>query len=299
MKIKFRKKLMVAAMLSSLGAGIPVTALAQTAAKPAPSGQPAQAQAPSRDMRASQLMGKQVTNAQGENLGKIEDLIVDADSERVRYGVVSFGGFLGLGDKLFVIPVGSFGAGAQQDQLVLNIDKERLKKAPGLDRNKRPDFGKDSWRREVDRFYFTENKTGQPSAGARLMSAKDLIGTKVNDRAAHNAGKIADVVVNFGNGRAYTVLDFDKAWSPDDKLLPLPFSAYHFPSRPDLDILLSVDRPKLDMARGFDTDKWPDLNAPNYQQQINNHLLSFQTQSKENPQATTTGREPVTSGSSR
>lgn len=304
MKIKFKEKLLVAGVLSSLGLGTPLLSVAQSTAAPATTAQ-SQAQAAQAtttpDMRASQLIGKQVNNAQGDNIGKIDDLIIDADSQRVYYVVLSSGGVLGVGDKLFAIPVNQFKAGAKQDHFVLNIDKERLKKAPGFASDKRPDLGKDSWRREVDRFYFTENKTGQvPTTGARLLSAMDLIGANVNDRAAHNAGEIEDLVVNFGSGRAYAVLDFDAAWSPDDKLIPLPLSAFMFPSRPDLDILLNVDKQKIDMAQGFDDDKWPDLNSPAYQKDITNYLLSFQLQTKSGAGQTQTGRQPATStGSSQ
>lgn len=302
MRIKPEKRLLIVGILSSLGLGITLPSAAQSNTAPAPAAQTRATQAVTApDVRASQLIGEQVNNAQGEEIGKIDDLVVDADSQRVYYAILSSGGILGAGDKLFAIPVGQFKMDAKQDRLVLNIDKERLKKAPGFDSNKRPDFGKDSWRREVDRFYFTDNKTGQaPVAGARLLSTKDLIGANVNDRAAHDAGEIEDLVVNFGTGRAYAVLDFDKAWSPDDKLLPLPLSAFMFPSRPDLDILLNVNKDKIDMARGFEDDKWPDLNSPNYQKDITNYLLSFQLQTKSGAGQTQTGRQPATStGSSQ
>lgn len=304
MKITCKEKLLVAGVLSSLGLGVALPSAAQSNTAPAATAQ-SQAQAAQAttapDMRASQLIGKEVRNAQGDKLGKIDDLIVDADSQRVYYAVLSSGGLLGVGDKLFTIPVNHFKAGDKQDHFVLNIDKERLKKAPGFDSNKRPDLGKDSWRREVDRFYFTENKTGQvPTTGARLLSAKDLIGADVNDRAAHDVGEIEDLVVNFGSGRAYAVLDFDKAWSPDDKLVPLPLSAFMFPSRPDLDILLNVNKDKIDMARGFEDDKWPDLNSPNYQKDITNYLQGFQLQTKSGAGQTQTGRQPLSgTGSSQ
>lgn len=302
MKIKSEKKLLIAGILASLGLGVTLPSVAQSNTAPAPAAQARAAQAATApDVRASQIIGTRVNNAQGEELGKIDDLVVDADSQRVYYAILSSGGILGAGDKLFAIPVGQFKMDAKQDRLVLNMDKERLKKSPGFDSKKRPDFGKDSWRREVDRFYFTDNKTGQaPVAGARLLSAKDLIGANVNDRAAHNAGEIEDLVVNLGTGRAYAVLDFDKAWSRDDKLLPLPLSAFMFPSRPDLDILLNVNKDKIDMAQGFDDDKWPDLNSPNYQKDITNYLLSFDLQTKSGAGQTQTGRQPATStGSSQ
>ena len=60
-----------------------------------------------REMRASKLIGSEVKNAQGENLGEIKDLVIDVNHGRVHYAILSFGGFLGMGDKLFAFPVGT------------------------------------------------------------------------------------------------------------------------------------------------------------------------------------------------
>ena len=53
---------------------------------------------PKRFQKASDLLGKNVTNSEGENLGEIKDIVFDANSGRILYGVLSFGGVLGLGD---------------------------------------------------------------------------------------------------------------------------------------------------------------------------------------------------------
>lgn len=295
MRIPCGKKLAVAGLLSVLGAGVAMPSLAQGNQPPA-SGKAAGVQAPSQEMRASKLIGKKVINAQGDNLGDIDDLMINADNQRVYYAVLTAGGFLGIGDKQLAVPVSRFRTG-RDDQLVLDVDKQRLQQAPSFERKQRPAFD-DNYRRGVDRFYFTAGTHWQAPQGARLLSARDLVGANVNDRAAHHAGEIEDVVVNFGTGRAYAVFDFDRKWSPDDKLLPMPLNAFSFPSRPDLDILLSIDREKIDMARGFEDDKWPDLNNAEYQQKLNQHLLALESQSKSSPQATQTGREAATTGAS-
>ena len=50
------------------------------------------------------IIGSNVVNQQNEDLGKIEDLVIDTSAGRIAYAVLSFGGFLGLGDKYFAIP---------------------------------------------------------------------------------------------------------------------------------------------------------------------------------------------------
>lgn len=57
-----------------------------------------------RVLSASSLSGDGVRNSAGEDLGKIEDIMLDVPTGRVAYAVLSFGGFLGMGNKLFAIP---------------------------------------------------------------------------------------------------------------------------------------------------------------------------------------------------
>jgi sporulation protein YlmC with PRC-barrel domain len=108
--------------------------------------------------RASKLIGAQVKNSAGENLGKIEDIVMDPMGGRVRYAVLSFGGFLGVGDKWFAVPWHSMTIefdGEKKDKFhfVFNVDKERLKNAPGFDKNNWPDFGDSKWTLEIDTFF--------------------------------------------------------------------------------------------------------------------------------------------------
>src|ERR1051325_2479606 len=58
-------------------------------------------------MDAKTLIGDDVVNGQGEDLGNIEAIMLDVTSGRIAYAVLSFGGFLGMGSKLFAIPWGA------------------------------------------------------------------------------------------------------------------------------------------------------------------------------------------------
>src|SRR5664280_2991243 len=91
-------------------------------------------------LAADTLTGDKVVNLQKEDLGKIEHLMIDLESGRVAYAVLSFGGFLGMGDKLFAIPWSAFTVQLFENDLriVLNVDKEILKKAQGFDKSQLP-----------------------------------------------------------------------------------------------------------------------------------------------------------------
>ena len=169
-------------------------------------------------MRVSQLIGKNVENVQGENLGEIKDLVIDVNNERVFYAILEFGGFLGMGEKLFAYPVRSFDqSSADTDKLVLNVDKEKLKAAPGFARDSWPDWL--TYGKQVDKYYGETVKL-KPMANQRLVRASELIGKDVNDRMGKDMGEIDDMVVNMNSGRIhYAVLEFDQSWNLNDKLI--------------------------------------------------------------------------------
>jgi sporulation protein YlmC with PRC-barrel domain len=91
-------------------------------------------------LSVSTLKGHEVVNMAKEGLGKIEDLMIDLENDRISYAVLSFGGFLGMGNKLFAIPWQAIELKLYEHTLIitLNIDKEVLKKAEGFDKDKLP-----------------------------------------------------------------------------------------------------------------------------------------------------------------
>ncbi|RPJ16186.1 MAG: PRC-barrel domain containing protein [Chloroflexi bacterium] len=93
-------------------------------------------------LSATALIGSKVINTAGEPLGNIKELMIDLEDGQIAYAVLSFGGFLGLGDKLFAIPLEAltFGSRSSEDHtVILDMDKEVLKSAPGFDKDHWPD----------------------------------------------------------------------------------------------------------------------------------------------------------------
>jgi sporulation protein YlmC with PRC-barrel domain len=98
---------------------------------------------------AATLMGNKVHNAAGENLGKIEEIMIDVDGGRVAYAVLSFGGFLGIGDKLFAVPWDALALAPSGKEFILDVGKEVLDNAPGFDRNNWPNMADESWHTQI------------------------------------------------------------------------------------------------------------------------------------------------------
>ena len=104
-------------------------------------------------LRQSQLVDRKVRNLENENVGKVEDLMIDANDGRIVYAVLSFGGFLGMGSKLFAVPWPSLSFDPAREEFVLNVDKDKLKSAPGFDKTEWPNMSETKWRHEVNRHY--------------------------------------------------------------------------------------------------------------------------------------------------
>ncbi len=92
-----------------------------------------------RVLSATNIIGSKVVNSEGEQLGNIKDLMLDLDDAQIAYAVLSFGGFMGLGDKLFAIPLEALTFRTNDHTVILDVDKEVLKNAPGFDKDHWPD----------------------------------------------------------------------------------------------------------------------------------------------------------------
>src|SRR5450755_2988752 len=84
-----------------------------------------------RVLAASTIAGDTVRNAAGEDLGKLDELMVDIPSGKIAYAVLSFGGVLGIGNKLFAVPWNALTVDEDQKCLILSADKKTLENAPG------------------------------------------------------------------------------------------------------------------------------------------------------------------------
>jgi hypothetical protein len=99
------------------------------------------------------VIGSNVINAQNEDLGKIEDLVLDAGAGRIAYAVLSFGGFLGMGDKYFAIPWNAFRFNLADKRAILNVDKKLLENAPGFDKDHWPNMADSIWGSSIYKHY--------------------------------------------------------------------------------------------------------------------------------------------------
>lgn len=118
------------------------------------------------------ILGAKVINPEREDLGKIEDLVIDTRNNRVAYAILSFGGILGMGDKHFAIPWEAFSFDLFEKVAVLSVEKDRLKNAPGFDKDNWPDMAGTAWGTQLHghygyKPYWEEDAARIPPASSR------------------------------------------------------------------------------------------------------------------------------------
>ena len=104
-------------------------------------------------MGASTLIGNEVYNPEEEHLGEIKEIMIETATGDVAYAVLSFGGLLGMGDKLFAVPWNALKLDTHNKCFLLDEDKDSLKNAPGFEKNAWPRMADRQWGSAVHDYY--------------------------------------------------------------------------------------------------------------------------------------------------
>jgi hypothetical protein len=107
---------------------------------------------------ASKVEGTYVYNRKGDHLGHIYDIMIDKKTGKTAYAVMSFGGFLGIGERYHPLPWSMLDYDVSQGGYVVDIDKSRLESGPSYDATSAPDWNDPAYGRRVDEHY------GEPPA---------------------------------------------------------------------------------------------------------------------------------------
>ena len=112
-----------------------------------------QADQTDRLISSEKVDGTAVYNRNGDRLGTVDHLMIDKFTGQVEYAVMSFGGFLGMGDRLFAVPWTALKLDTANKRFILNASKEQLKNAPGFDKDHWPAMADSTWVTDVHNFY--------------------------------------------------------------------------------------------------------------------------------------------------
>lgn len=109
-----------------------------------------------RTLSTGHIIGRHVSNREAEDLGKVEELLVDMTTGRISYAIISFGGLWGMGEKLFAVPWEALGWPGETDAIEtfhLNVDREALENAPVFDWDHVPEHPDTRWLMESQQRY--------------------------------------------------------------------------------------------------------------------------------------------------
>jgi sporulation protein YlmC with PRC-barrel domain len=102
---------------------------------------------------SDKVEGTPVYNGKGEKLGSVHDIMLHKRSGKVAYAVMSFGGFLGMGEDYHPLPWDMLTYSTEQDGYIVDIDKERLEKAPHFDSSDDSTLYDPAYQREIYDYY--------------------------------------------------------------------------------------------------------------------------------------------------
>jgi len=128
---------------------------------------------------AEKVNGTNVYNLVGENLGTVDDIMIDKVSGHAIYAVMSFGGFLGMGTKLFALPWGALTLDAGEKRFIFDASKEKLENAEGFDKDHWPSMADPAWAARIHNYYNVppywqrESADADPRSSAGLSVARE------------------------------------------------------------------------------------------------------------------------------
>lgn len=119
------------------------------------------ANAPVKRLTATSIIGDKIENMEGEDLGKIDNLMINIQNGEIEYVVVEFGSFLGLGGKLFAVPFRQLYLNTDKACFILNRDRDSFKNMPGFDKNHWPATNDHAYYQDVDTYWGATVDTGR------------------------------------------------------------------------------------------------------------------------------------------
>lgn len=227
-----------------------------------------------RAEKASDLIGLEVKNYEGEKLGTVDDFAVDLETGRIVQVVLSTGGFLGLAVMMVPVPPGALHHNVANKVIYLKSDKEKLKAAPRYGMSNWADLGQSNQVAEAYRYFGQEPYFAavyQPALGpdptARLgyvQRATKLMGASVKNVQNETLGKVEQLMVDLPAGRVVSVVVSSGGFlGMTEELSAVPPAAFQFNSEHKY-LQLDISKEALGNAPHFKPNQWPDFGQPRY-----------------------------------
>lgn len=224
-------------------------------------------------IRASTLLGYNVYNLNGDNIGSINDLLMNVQNGNILFATIEYGGFLDIGDRVVPMPLSAFDWQAE-NELVLNVDEQQLEALPDVG-NDWPNVADNTWNDEIVNYW---NNLGiNPGYGANdantIMYVSNLVGFNLTDVGFGDQGSINDLLVHPSQSIAqYVIVDYGGLFNSE--LVAVPFGTFDvaqangdFTFTPNIDLETLQNAPTI-AANEFEQSG---LYNPDFTQDWNNY----------------------------
>jgi len=226
-------------------------------------------------LRASKLIGLDIHDAKGEDLGEVNNLVIDPSCACARIAIVSYGGALGVGDSKVAVPIKALRIASDGSKATLDITKERLSQAPKFDENNWDVVVDKNWNQTVHQYFnvksdgeFQDSTKGPDNKALKPLKGSEVVGMDVRNRQDEDLGEIEDLMIDVNSGRiGYAVLSYGGVLGVNEKLFAVPWQSLTVTPQGD-QIVLGVEKDKLANAPGFDKNDWPDMNDLNWSKDV-------------------------------
>ena len=209
--------------------------------KPDRTGEQAEKQANQEQLyQVDDLISAKIRNAKGEDLGEVEEMVVDVNDGSIRYAVVSYGGFLDIGDKLFAVPVKALSLKQNEDGdafFVVDIDQQRLENSQGFDDDNWPNFADPKFAASVNKTYNIQDENRSSAQQAALYKLSTFDGVNVRGADNKELGEIKRILVDLKQAKiAFLAIELEDEVAPnadDDAVALIPMSQFTLKTQGD------------------------------------------------------------------
>jgi sporulation protein YlmC with PRC-barrel domain len=210
-------------------------------------------------LRSSNVIGADLYNTKGEDIGQINDVLFDENAGGMTHAILAAGGFLGIGDQLTPVEwnkIETEPASEGSYKFMLKADKTELMKEHSFAQNEWPDFNK-GW-------------SSEKVQGKKLVRMSTVDDAKLFDKTGTEIGGIKDVVMDAKSGKiAYAVVSFDDSFiNKGDKLTMVPWKLVRQSEMKTPGYVLHANKAKLENATFFAPNEWPNMHDLTWNKQV-------------------------------
>lgn len=208
-----------------------------------------------RELRMARLIGMPVRGTNGEEIGEVHDLIVDAQDGRVRYAVIDAGGFLGIGQHRTAVSLRNLDAVLEPDHVRVNMTREQLERYPSYPPDREPDWNLGGFAQQVDDAVHPDGNGGGKMR--RYWKGSDLLDADLKDQRGNDIGDVEGLVIDASNGKVlYGVAKFDGTWMSPEALVRIDPTQVRAEDGDGTDLVMVANAASIRVAPRMDENRW-------------------------------------------